>query len=348
MKSKAVLICSAALIAGNAWGVDEIASVICSDGAKHTMRLAQVEHGALGSREARSIDIGPTAQVWIRLPSGVKLAERQPIPVPDLQAQSLEVPVEYSGGRREHTNVSLHRSGGDGLTQVDLIQVRISTYSYALPAGCRVMSESETTNYAQALLNNAGCLLPSEVHRTLRGIPGASGRTQQGCGWAPDMPAAIRTLEKAVDRGSMHAGWVLSQFYLGNVGPEYLDHQLAYRSLSRTAGVGHASADLMTAVMRWRGDGVRADAKAAFATLLPHARTGSTEAQGILGWMYLTGDGAPVNWIHAYAWCSLAAEGGTLLYSDPVACRDAAESELSLAEVLDARDMAVEIHNGDW
>jgi hypothetical protein len=100
--------------------------------------------------------------------------------------------------------------------------------------------------------------------------------------------------------------------------------------------------------MRWRGDGVQPDAKAAFSALLPHARTGSKEAQGIIGMMYLTGDGAPVNRIQAYAWCSLAEEAAPLLHSDPVTCRGEAESQLSYDEVLDARDLAVEIHNGDW
>ena len=141
---------------------------------------------------------------------------------------------------------------------------------------------------------------------------------------------------------------MLSQFYLGNVDPSYTNHGKAYLQLNQTAGLGHASADLMTAVMRWRGDGVQADAGAAFAELLPHARTGSREAQGIIGTMYLTGEGVPRNHVHAYAWCSLAATGGPLLHADAKSCRDAAESELSYDEVLDARDLAVEIHNGDY
>ena len=64
--------------------------------------------------------------------------------------------------------------------------------------------------------------------------------------------------------------------------------------------------------------------------------------------MYLTGDGVPVNHVQAYAWCSLAANGGPLLHADADSCRAAAESELSYDEVLDARDLAVEIHNGDY
>jgi len=348
MRSRVVLIFSIAICTGNAWAAGQIASVICADGAKHTMRLTEVESGTLGSREGRSIDIGPSAQAWIKLPGGAKLADHQPIPVPNLKAKSIEVLVEYSGGRSERVNVAMQRSETAGYKQVSLIQARISSYSYALPDGCRVMSEAETTDYAQALLNNAGCLLPADIHRRLQAIPGAAGQMQRDCGWLPDTKAAIRTLEKASERGSMQAGWVLSQFYLGNLGPEFADHQRAYNSLSRTAGVGHASADLMTAVMRWRGDGVHPDAKAAFSALLPHARTGSKEAQGIIGMMYLTGDGAPINYIQAYAWCSLAEEGAPLMHSDPVACRGEAESELTYDEVLDARDLAVEIHNGDW
>ncbi|MDH3642436.1 MAG: hypothetical protein OES38_10095 [Gammaproteobacteria bacterium] len=348
MKSGAVLIVFAALGAATTWAAGPVESVICANGAKHTMRLTEVESGTLGSRQGRSIDIGPTAQAWIKLPSGAKLLEHQPIPVPNVKATSIDVLVERSGGRSDRANVAVRRSAADGFKQVELIQARISSYSYALPDGCRVMSEPETKDYALALLNNAGCLLSATMHRRLRAVPGASGRMQKNCGWAPDTEAAIRALEKSSDRGSMHAGWVLSQFYLGNLGAEYANHQRAYGSLSRTAGVGHASADLMTAVMRWRGDGVQPDAKAAFSALLPHARTGSKEAQGIIGMMYLTGDGAPVNRKQAYAWCSLAEEGAPLLHSDPVACRGEAEAELSYNEVLDARDLAVEIHNGDW
>ena len=131
MKPKTVLIFSAALIAGSAWATAPVESVICASGAKHTMRLTEVETGTLGSREARSIDIGPAAPAWIKLPSGAKLAAHQPIPVPSLKAQSIEVPVEYSGGRSDHTNVAVRRSAADGYQQVDLIQARISSYSYA-------------------------------------------------------------------------------------------------------------------------------------------------------------------------------------------------------------------------
>jgi hypothetical protein len=230
MKSKAVFIFAAALVAGNTWAAGQVESVICANGAKHTMRLTEVETGTLGSREARSIDIGPNAQAWIKLPSGAKLAEHQPIPVPNLKAKSIDVLVEYSGGRSDHAKVAMRGSATDGFKQVDLIQARVGSYSYALPDGCRVMSKSETTDYAQALLNNAGCLLPAELHRRLRGVPGASGRMQSNCGWAPDTQAAIRTLEKAADRGSMNAGWVLSQFYLGNLGAEYANHRRAYGS----------------------------------------------------------------------------------------------------------------------
>ena len=85
--------------------------------------------------------------------------------------------------------------------------------------------------------------------------------------------------------------------------------------------------------------------QAAFTTLLPHARRGSREAQGIIGSMYLTGQGVPLNHTLAYAWCHLAAANAPLLYTDPLACRDAAQTEMSLEQVLDARDLAVEIHN---
>lgn len=326
----------------------DVAHVICADGAKHIMRLTEVEPGTLNAVKARSIQLGPNETVWVELPAGSSLAQHQPIAVRDLSADELDVQIKRSDGSQQSASVSVQRSAGEGLTPIDLIQARIDTYSYAMPAGCRVMSDAETDNYALALLNNAGCLLPGDVHKTLNAIPGARGRMQSDCAWAPDTPAAVRTLKKSADRGSIHAGWVLSQFYLGNVDPSYANHGKAYLQLNQTAGLGHASADLMTAVMRWRGDGVQADAGAAFAELLPHARTGSREAQGIIGTMYLTGEGVPRNHVHAYAWCSLAASGGPLLHADAKSCRDAAESELSYDEVLDARDLAVEIHNGDY
>ncbi len=64
--------------------------------------------------------------------------------------------------------------------------------------------------------------------------------------------------------------------------------------------------------------------------------------------MYLTGEGAPVNFVHAYAWCSLAATGDPLMHADAESCRDAAAAELSYDKVLDAKDLAVDIHNGDY
>lgn len=347
MKLSAVSLVAIALLTGVA-SADEAASVICADGAKHAMRLTEVEPGTLGSREAQRIDIGPSAQAWLKLPSGARLAEHQPIPVADLNAKSIEVQVEYANRRREDVRATLQKSAGDGLTKVNIIRTRISSYSYALPTGCRVMSPAEANDYAQALLNNAGCLLPADVHQKLARIPGASGSMTRDCGWAPDIEAALHTLKKSAERGSMHAGWILSQFYLGNLGKEYVDHHRAYGSLAQTASVGHASADLMTAVMRWRGDGVAPDAAAAFAGLLPHARMGSREAQGIIGVMYLTGNGAPTNPVHAWAWCSLASKGARLLHSDAAACRQEAESQLSYDQLLDARDLAVQIHNGHW
>ena len=170
----------------------------------------------------------------------------------------------------------------------------------------------------------------------------------RSCGWNEDVERALRSLRKAADRGSMEAGWVLSQFYLGNLGERWIDHEQAYERLSQASSVGHASADLMTGIMRWRGNGAITNAQAAFETLLPHARTGSREAQGILGTMYLTGEGAPRNYVHAYAWCSLAERGKALLHSDPAACREAAEEELNGDELWDARDLAVAIHNGEY
>jgi TPR repeat protein len=322
--------------------------VICADGAKHTMRLTEVEPGTPNSREAKSIHLGPNETVWVRLPAEASLAQDQPIAVPDLNADELELQIKRSDGSRQSADLAVQRRPGEGLTPVDLIQARIEIYSYAMPADCRVMSDAETNNHALALLNNAGCLLPADAHAALNRIPGAYGRMQADCGWVSDTEAAIRTLTKSADRGSIHAGWVLSQFYLGNVDPSYQNHAKAYRQLNQAAGLGHASADLMAAVMHWRGNGVKRDAGAAFADLLPHARTGSREAQGIIGTMYLTGEGAPVNFVHAYAWCSLAATGGPLMHADAESCRDAAAAELSYDKVLDARDLAVDIHNGDY
>ena len=349
MKHPSLLVFVAAVAAScGALANANVAQVICADGAKHIMRLTQVEPGTLNAVEAKSLQLGPNESVWVRLPAGSSLAQYQPIPVQDLSSDKLDLQIKRGDTSQGSVNVSVQRKPGDGLTQIDLIQARTGTYSYAMPAGCRVMSDTETDNYSLALLNNAGCLLPDDVHRALNAIPGARGRMQSDCGWAPDTPAAVRTLSKSADRGSIHAGWVLTQFYLGNVDPSYANHGKAYLQLNQTAGLGHASADLMTAVMRWRGDGVTPDAGAAFAELLPHARTGSREAQGIIGTMYLTGEGVPLNHVHAYAWCSLAASGGPLMHADAKSCRDAAESELSYDEVLDARDLAVEIHNGDY
>jgi hypothetical protein len=185
------------------------------------------------------------------------------------------------------------------------------------------------------------------MHQALRDVPGAS-LLPSGCGWDTDARLAIHSLKKAAERGSRDAGWILSQLYLGNADADLINHQQALVSLSRTAGLGHASADLMTGIMRWRGDGMKTTPDAAFTTLLPHARRGSREAQGILGTMYLTGQGVPMNPIQAYAWCHLAAGSAPLMYSDPLACRDAAQAELSFDEMLSAKDLAVEIHHGEY
>ena len=338
------------LSAGSTWAAGHSRPIICQDGDKHTAVLRETAVGTPGAHQDTSIRLGPTKSVWLTLPERARLsdAQTQPIPVPSLDAASVEVLVDYPGGRSELASARVSNSERDGAVATTLIRARIETLSYALPPNCRVLSPAEQESYAEALLNNAGCLLPSAMHEALDAIPGAAGRMARNCGWQRDERRALRALRKSADLGSRDAGWILSQFYLGSIDADLSDHQEAMVRLSRTAGLGHASADLMTGIMRWRGNGMKTTPAAAFTTLLPHARRGSREAQGIVGTMYLTGQGVPVNRVQAYAWCHLAAGAAPLMYSDPVACRDAAEAELSFDEVLDARDLAVEIHHGQY
>lgn len=320
------------------------APVICKFGDRHQYPLLEAEPGSPGSHEATSIELGPSKRVSIRLPAGTELADPEPLPVPSLNAGRVEVRVKR-GRTVETISAPVVAEGGKA---VSIIQARIETYSYQLPEDCRVLSRQEQRDRALALLNNAGCLFPDDIHEALEDIPGTRAVMARGCGWSADLPAAMRLLERSADLGSRDAGWILSQLYLGNVDPKFQNKTEAFQRLSRTADFGHASADLMQGIMRWRGDGLRADPEAAFSVLLPHARRGSREAQGIIGMMYLTGNGVPVNRVQAYAWCYLAMRGNSLMYTDPMACRDAAQEDMTLDDVLDARELAADIHNREY
>ena len=332
---------------GNAWAAGEMASIICTDGDMHVVRLDETSAGDPAGHEATLIHLGPTKTVWLRLPdrASVSNSQTRPIPVPDLSARSVELLVDHPGGRTQLVTAAASPASANGATKVDLIRARIETTSFQVPPGCRVLGSHERENYAAALLNNAGCLLPRNLHASLARIPGGLDGMRTTCGWDEDVRLAIRALEKSADLGSREAGWILAQLFLGDVDPDLQDHRQALIQLSRTAGLDHASADLMTGIMRWRGKGLKTSPAAAFTTLLPHARRGSREAQGIIGMMYLTGQGVPVNRVQAYAWCHLAAANAPLQHSDPVSCRDAAETQMSFDDVLDARDLAVEIHH---
>ena len=337
------------MTAGSAYSADQIWPVICQDGDKHNTRLSEAAVGTPGAHEVTDIRLGPSKPVWLTLPANASLAKSmtQPIATPNLNASRIEVTLEYPGGRSETASVPMSDNEVSGAVATTAIRAVLETRSYALPANCRVMSGAERDNYALALLNNAGCLLPQDMHESLQEIPGAAGLAR-ACGWQTDARLAMHALRKSANLGSRDAGWILSQLYLGNADADLIDHRQALVSLSRTAGLGHASADLMSGIMRWRGDGMTTTPDAAFTTLLPHARRGSREAQGILGTMYLTGQGVPTNPVQAYAWCHLAAGAAPLMYSDPLSCRAAAEAELSFDEMLSARDLAVQIHHGEY
>lgn len=325
--------------------------VICKHGDLHRMSLKEVAPGTVGAREAPRLHMGPGKTVWLRLPGGTTLARGagSPIAVADLDADAVDVVVVRRDGRTESVRARVSESDADGLTRAQLIQVRAESYGYLLPEGCRRLSRDEEHDYARALLNNAGCLLPPESHEALARLPGTPPWLHHDCGWDSDPRLALHLMNRAAAEGSLEAGWVASQFYLGNVAPEYRNLSAAYLQLDRAGGLGHASAQLMAGIMRWRGNGMgEADPQAAFPMLLPYAREGSREAQGIIGTMYLTGEGVPENRIQAYAWCSLAAAEAPLMYTDPVACRDAAAGDLSYDQMLQARDLAVDIHNGAY
>gem|GEM_PF-5254483 len=338
------------LQAGNVHAADEAMPVICEDGDKHLFRLQETNPGTPGAFDSTDVRLGPSKAVWLTLPERARLADAQTVPIPtsSLDANRVRVLLEYPGGRSEFANVSVSDSETSDAIASTLIRAVIESRSYAVPANCRVLAPAERSDYALALLNNAGCLLPDEIHDRLDKIVGAGGVMMQNCGWQTDPRLAAHLLQKSADLGSRQAGWILSQLYLGNVDSKLSNHQEALVQLSRTSGLGHASAELMTGIMRWRGDGLKPTPAAAFTTLLPLARQGSREAQGIIGTMYLTGQGVPANRIQAYAWCHLAAGAAPLMYSDPLSCEAAAKDELSFAEILDARDLAVEIHNGQY
>jgi len=325
-------------------------AIICQDGDKHVTALTETSVGTPGAHEITDIRLGPSKPVWLTLPDRASLSDgqTQPIPTPNLNADRIEVLVDYPGGRSEVVKVRSSDKAVAGAVETVAIRAVLEARSYLVPDNCRALAPAEQNDYALALLNNAGCLLPANMHERLESVPGAGGVMPASCGWQTDARLAMHSLKKSADLGSRDAGWILSQLYLGNADADLIDHEAALVRLSRTAGLGHASADLMTGIMRWRGDGLKTTPAAAFTTLLPHARRGSREAQGIVGTMYLTGQGVPENPVQAYAWCHLAAGAAPLMYSDPLNCRDAAEEALSFDEMLSARDLAVEIHHGQY
>jgi hypothetical protein len=330
----------------------EQAEIICRDGVKDTVPLIPVRNGTPGALESTEVYLGPVETVWIALPSGASISRSQTVPVPvrRTDARRLEMLLDFKDGRTEFRAVDASRRSAQGLTEVQVIQTRIEPRAYGLPEGCRVMTPHESRNYALALLNNAGCLLPSDVHAALAEIPAPRrlGAMLRDCGWEPDISAAVHALEQAADRGSVQAGWVLAQIYLGDVVPGYQNLPRAFVRMEVAGDSGHVSADFMSAVMQWQGIGTVRDPVAAFAALLPYAKRGSHEAQGLIGMMYLTGEGAPLNNVHAYAWCHVAESGQVLVYSDPGACRQVAEARMSSVQVQAALDLSVQIRNGEY
>lgn len=326
--------------------------IICSDGVKDTASLIPVRYGTAGALQSHAVHLGPARVVWVKLPAKAKISRSQtvPVPVPKIDAPKLEVLLDYADGRTERASLDVSRRSSEGLTRVEVIQAMIEPVSYELPKGCRLMSPREHRDYATALLDNAGCLLPPDVHEALNKIPAPRrwGAMERDCGWEPDIPAAVRALQQAADRGSVQAGWLLGIIYLGDVIPGYKNLERAYVLLAVAGGEGHVSAELTSAIMKWQGIGTPRDPMAAFATLLPYAKTGSHEAQGVIGMMYLTGSGAPLNDVHAYAWCHLAEGHGALVYSDPGACRQIAQARMSSLQIRDALDLSVRIRNGEY
>ena len=76
MKHPRMLVFVAAVAAScGALANANVAQVICADGAKHVMRLTQVEPGTLNAVEAKSLQLGPNESVWVRLPAGSTLAQ---------------------------------------------------------------------------------------------------------------------------------------------------------------------------------------------------------------------------------------------------------------------------------
>jgi TPR repeat protein len=142
----------------------------------------------------------------------------------------------------------------------------------------------------------------------------------------------------------------LAQFHPAAAGPRegvsayaHHDYQRAFRILLPLAVRGDSEAQTFVGLMFAQGQGVPKNFVAAAAWYHRASAQGYPYAQFLLGLMYDKGHGVPQNAVLAYKWLDLAVAGaGERDRPDWVRIRDAVGSKLSLAELDDAQQLALQ------
>ena len=79
-----------------------------------------------------------------------------------------------------------------------------------------------------------------------------------------------------------------------------------------------------------------------FAETLRLAQEGNAAAQYNLGFMYLIGEGVPINYVTAYAWFNVAAVSGSERASKN---RSIVEQHMTPTQIGEAQKLSIEIYN---
>ena len=142
------------------------------------------------------------------------------------------------------------------------------------------------------------------------------------------IPAMAAPVDQAFRQG-------LSAYHSG-------DYQKAMKIWLPLAQKEDAAAQAGIGFMYHRGMGVVIDNDKAAYWLRKAAEHGQPEGQFMLGSLYFYGTGVEKSYVHAYAWCDLAQDGGN---ADAQSCRDAALQSLkSKDDVKTAFRLSVDLH----
>lgn len=192
----------------------------------------------------------------------------------------------------------------------------------------------------------------------------------KGTGVAKDLEAAVIWLTKAAEDGDARAQWSLSSLFASGGEGVARDLKQAFIWCQRAADQGFVAAQsnlgllyalsdrpaqaaeswqkaavnddpealYNLALAKLKGNGVTADATAAFALLISAAEQGVTPAQSRVGLMYATGEGVAQDSVEAHKWFEIAASQGDAASKSNLERCKAVNSPAQFAEGLRRAD----------